>query len=140
MARWNEGQSGNPGGRKRGSRNMTTLLRDELRTAAPDIIATLIEKAKDGEPGALKLVVDRLAPPARSAPLVSPMRLEGTAADKANAVLEHLASGFLTTDDASCMLHAIRMVAEIRESVELDERLVEVEKRLSELGVHDVRE
>lgn len=137
MAKWREGQSGNPGGRKRGSRNMATLLRDELRTAAPDVIATLVEKAKDGEPGALKLVIDRLAPPARSAPLVSPLRQEGTAADKADAVIELLDSALLTTDDADCMLQAIRMVTEICESIELDERLIEVEKRLENLGRHD---
>jgi hypothetical protein len=57
------GQSGNPAGRPKGSRNKVTAICTELLgDAAEDVIAKLIEQAKAGDGIALRLCVERLVP------------------------------------------------------------------------------
>src|SRR3954464_4467798 len=65
------GQSGNPKGRPKGSRNKTTLLVEALLEGEADtIVRKLIEKAKDGDSTALRLCLNRLLPPRRDRPIV----------------------------------------------------------------------
>ena len=49
-----KGQSGNPGGRPKGTRNKTTLAMEELLDGEAEIITRkAIEKAKEGDGGGL---------------------------------------------------------------------------------------
>ena len=58
------GQSGNPKGRPKGSRNKTTLLAESLLEGDADaIMRKLLEKAKEGDLTALRICLDRLLPP-----------------------------------------------------------------------------
>jgi hypothetical protein len=61
------GQSGNPAGKPRGTRNRATVLLE----AIPDddlqaIVTKLVEKAKSGDVVAAKLIFDRVAPAPKS--------------------------------------------------------------------------
>lgn len=68
--RWRKGQSGNPAGRPKGSKNKITMMKlaleGELRTQLgphmADIIMIAIEKAKDGNEAMIKLLVDKTLP------------------------------------------------------------------------------
>ena len=63
-----KGQSGNPAGRPRGARNRSTvLLQNLLEGEAEAITRKVIDLAKSGDMTAIKLCMDRLAPPRRSA-------------------------------------------------------------------------
>lgn len=104
--RWQPGQSGNPAGRPKGSRNRLTLACAGLLAADSEaIMARLIQRAKKGEDVALKLCVERLLP-VRSArdrwvqldlPAVSEASdLVGAAA----AVVERAAAGDITLSEA----------------------------------------
>jgi hypothetical protein len=58
-----KGQSGNPAGRPKGSRNRSVLLIEAmLEDEAKDLTRALIDKAKDGDTAALRICFDRLAP------------------------------------------------------------------------------
>jgi hypothetical protein len=60
------GQSGNPAGKAKGTRNATTLVLEALLDGeAAALTRKAIELAQDGDTVALRLCLDRLLPPAR---------------------------------------------------------------------------
>ena len=68
--RFRKGQSGNPAGRPRGRRDERVLFAQALLDGeAEAIIRACIEKAKAGDPVALKLCIERILPPVRSRPV-----------------------------------------------------------------------
>ncbi len=61
-----KGQSGNPGGRPPGARNRATIIAESLLQGETETITRLaIERAKTGDMAALRLCLDRVAPPLR---------------------------------------------------------------------------
>ena len=63
------GQSGNPKGRPKGSRHRITLLAEQMVDgAAPEIVGKVIEFAKQGDPTACKLLLDRILPVRKDRP------------------------------------------------------------------------
>jgi hypothetical protein len=61
-----KGQSGNPAGRPKGRRDERTLLASSLLADEADAILKIcIQRAKDGDPVALRLCMERIVPPAR---------------------------------------------------------------------------
>jgi hypothetical protein len=73
-----KGQSGNPAGRPRGSRNRKTIvLQNILDNEGEAILQQATEMAKDGNTVALRLCMERLLPKRSHEPLecdLSPMR------------------------------------------------------------------
>lgn len=72
--KWAKGQSGNPNGRPKGSRNKITLmkvalegdLRERLRPQAHDVLQKAIDMALGGDTSMIKLLVDKMIPTSRS--------------------------------------------------------------------------
>jgi hypothetical protein len=70
-----KGQSGNPAGRPRGSRNRAAILFENLLEGDSEAIARkAIELAKEGDIAAIRICLDRLPRPARSIRLFSSFR------------------------------------------------------------------
>ena len=96
---WQPGQSGNPAGRPKGSRNRASLAVEELLAGDAEAIArTLIDLAKTGHMGALRLCIQRLSPAPRHRFVVFDLPPVESAADAARAhlaVLEAVAAGEL---------------------------------------------
>src|SRR5499433_4449157 len=68
IMQFQKGQSGNPAGRPRGSRNKTTvLMQNLLEGEAEEIARKAIEMAKAGDMAAIRVCMDRLAPARRGA-------------------------------------------------------------------------
>jgi hypothetical protein len=71
---WKKGQSGNPKGRPKGSKNQLTLLREAVLHNAEEmvlenweeLVAMTIEMAKMGDTTALKILWDRIIPSKRA--------------------------------------------------------------------------
>jgi hypothetical protein len=71
---WQKGQSGNPLGRPKGSKNKITLmklqlegeLRTQIKRDMQDIVAKAITMAKEGDAQMIKLLVDKCISPARA--------------------------------------------------------------------------
>ncbi|WP_412756284.1 DUF5681 domain-containing protein [Legionella bozemanae] len=66
MAKFKKGHSGNPTGRKPGTKNKTTHLAMLLTPHAEDLINKAVELALSGDVQALKLCLERLIPRATS--------------------------------------------------------------------------
>ena len=69
--RFGKGRSGDPSGRPAGSRNATTLAIEKLLKGegAKAITRVVIDKAKEGDGVALRLVLERIAPVRRGRPV-----------------------------------------------------------------------
>jgi Family of unknown function (DUF5681) len=102
--RFHAGQSGNPRGRPKGSLNRSTLLlRDLLADDGEEVVRRAIADAKKGKPIALRLVLERLVPPATSNAAVIELPAVAKAADVAEAAREIIAAaarGELTLAEA----------------------------------------
>ena len=107
--RFAKGSSGNRTGRPKGSRNKATVLAEQLLDGeAEEITRACIERAKEGDPTALKLVMERLLPRRKGRPI----RLEGlptinSVKDMAKAydiVIEAMSNGEITPDEAEIIL------------------------------------
>jgi hypothetical protein len=98
------GQSGNPAGKKPGTRNRATVLRAALAdgedTAAARIV---IDKALAGDAVAARFIVDRLTPRPRGREIALALPDGATAADVlrcSNATIAAMAAGEITPDEA----------------------------------------
>jgi hypothetical protein len=100
-----KGQSGNPAGRPRGSRNKATmLLRDVLENDCEAIARKAIELAKDGDVAAIRLCMERLLSRRTGDPVAFDLPPFETAADTVRAlaaVVAAVADGDLTPSEAA---------------------------------------
>ncbi len=98
------GQSGNPAGKKPGTRNRATLLRAAL--AEGEDIATariVIDKALSGDAVAARFILDRLTPRPRGRAIALDLPAGAGARDVVaafDATLQAMASGEITPDEA----------------------------------------
>ena len=99
------GQSGNPAGRPRGARNKTTLAIEALLDGEAEAITRkAIELAKTGDMSALRLCLDRIAPPRKDRCVSFNLPSIESAADAARAsaaLVAAVASGELAPSEAA---------------------------------------
>lgn len=117
------GQSGNPAGRPKGSRNKSTLLTAQLQDALPDLLDKTRELAMAGDTTALKLLLDRLAPIPKApyqGPDIPELATSGTKQERARAILEALASGDIAPADAMAISRVANLLASATEPDPLD--------------------
>lgn len=125
--RFAPGVSGNPGGRPAGSGN---VIRAQLTEAWEDIRPILLKKAQDGDMAAIRIVAERVCPPIRAAEPTSPISLpQGSLTDRANAVLDGLGTGDLSTGQAAQLMQALGALAKVIETDELAKRIEALEAR-----------
>ena len=121
MARFQKGQSGNPGGRPPGSVNKSLRL---LRDAAEAILPDLIERAKSGDLEAQKLILDRGIPRLRAVSMPEALALpDGTLTDQAKALVALIAEGNLSTTVAAEIAGIITASARVEEVDQLRDEL-----------------
>src|SRR5215470_5330717 len=103
VMQFQKGQSGNPAGRPRGSRNKTTvLLQNLLEGEAEEIARKAIEMAKAGDIGAIRVCMDRLASIRRKDPVAFELPPVDKASDSVKAlaaVVAAVAAGDVTTSE-----------------------------------------
>jgi hypothetical protein len=98
------GQSGNPAGKKRGTRNRATLLREALADGESARVARIvIDKALAGDAVAARFIVDRLPPRPRGRAIALDLPEGAGAGDvlaASNVTIAAMASGEITPDEA----------------------------------------
>jgi hypothetical protein len=128
------GQSGNPAGKARGTRNRVTLVCEGLMGQyAHQVTARVIERASKGDMVAARLVLERIFPPRRGHPVHLKLPPIGDAASVmvAQAVLvSAVAAGKLTAEEAEPLSSMLAAYLKIVETVDIDRRLREVESKL----------
>ena len=126
------GQSGNPAGRPKGSRNKATLAAEDLLEGELEaIIRKLLEKAKGGDSTALRLCLDRLMPRRRDRAVtfeLGPIKSLADAAAASSSVLAACADGSLSPDEATKVMSLITSHTSVLELTELETRLAALEQ------------
>jgi|ERR1051326_3845176 hypothetical protein len=140
------GQSGNPSGRPPGSLNKKTLAAQALLDErAEEMVTNLMDRSKNGEPAAMRLVSDRLLPTGRNRLVAIELPVIKTPDDAELAltvVTDELAAGKLTIAEASALITLIdRMLRlaermwkfqQAREAAEADQDTPEAHAQASE--------
>jgi Family of unknown function (DUF5681) len=127
-----KGQSGNPDGRPRGSRNVTTLALESLLDGqATALTQKAIDLALGGDMAALRLCLDRILPPRKDRPVSFTLPTINSAQDAAaivSSVLAAVAAGEITPTDAAEVGKLIDSYVKAYETAELAERLERLER------------
>lgn len=130
MARFQPGQSGNPRGRPVGSRNRATIAAEAMiDKSGRNLTKKAIEMALAGDTTAMRLVLERLVPPRKGSPTRFTLPHMSNAGDVRNAALalvQAVANGELTPEEAGSISP---LIDSARKAIEVDE----IERRLAEL-------
>jgi hypothetical protein len=129
---WPKGVSGNPNGRKAGSRNKATLLVEAmLEGQLESVVRKVIERALQGNDTCLKLVLDRIYP-LKEAPIhfALPKKIDNgeELLQASNSILQAVSKGEITTGDANKLSKILAQHAEHYERSELVRRLEALEQ------------
>ena len=118
-------------GRPRGSKNKATLAVESLLEGQAEALAqTAIKNALEGDSVALRLCMDRIAPPPKDAPVSFTLPLMSNALDAAEAagsVLNAVSKGELTPIEATRVMGLIDSYRKTLELTEIEQRLQALE-------------
>ena len=142
MAKFQKGQSGNPNGRAKGSRNRATMLVEQIfderlfgvDRKADAIISKVIEQAANGDTACIRLCFDRFAPARKDRPVyfALPKMQEVKDAVHASAVIvDAVAAGELTPSEATDLGKLVESYARALQGAEFEERLSKLEKAIA---------
>jgi hypothetical protein len=127
------GQSGNPKGRPRGSRNRVTMLAEALvDDAAEDVVGKVIEFAKQGDPASCRLLMDRILPVRKERP--TPFALPSIASvndlpTAFAAITAAVADGEITLSEGAEASRLIESYARAIEITDLAARIEALERK-----------
>ena len=132
---WKKGESGNPAGKKPGTRHKATQLAETLLDGQTEkLVNKCVEMAIDGDSAAMRICMDRLIPPRKSRPITIQLPDTKTAvgvADAQSKVVKTVAEGELAIEDGqalSSILEARRKALETQDHEERLKKLEELEK------------
>jgi uncharacterized protein DUF5681 len=130
--RFRKGKSGNPAGKPKGARNRTTLALEALLDGEAEAITRkAIEKAKEGDPTALRMCLERLLPARKDRPIFFEVPAISTGADALKAIgalIEAVAQGKLTPTEAGELSKMVDGYVRSLEATELERRVSELER------------
>jgi hypothetical protein len=126
-----KGESGNPAGRPRGSRNRATLLMESLLADDAEAIGRkAIEMAKQGDMAAIRLCMDRLSPARKGEPVafeLPPLDKPADSVAAAATIVAAVAAGELTPSEGADLAKVIDIYVRAIETKAFDERLTKIE-------------
>lgn len=125
-------QPGNPG-RPKGARHRVTQAVEALLDGQHEALTqTAIDKALSGDMVALRLCLERLAPPRRDVPIsfaLPPVRSAADAVAASSAVLSAVAGGEVTPDEAGRIMALLTAHKSIVEAGDHEARIAALEDR-----------
>ena len=128
-SQWRPGESGNKAGRPKGTGEVAKL-RAGIAAHVPDLIKTLIDKAKGGDVGAARLLLERVVPPLRASEEAAQLAMpDGTLTEQGRAVLVAVACGELAPGQGAALLSSLGTLAKLVETDELMRRIDALEAR-----------
>jgi hypothetical protein len=134
VAKFKPGQSGNPGGRQKGSRDRRSAFRELIADSAEDLIKKVVEMAKAGDMTALRICVDRILPPVKEVPLrckLPPITKPQDCTEAQAAVLAAVAVGEMLPSEGQALSGLIEHQRRAYETTEIASRLAAIEEKLN---------
>jgi hypothetical protein len=132
IMRFQKGQSGNPAGRPRGSRNKpATVLEKIVAREGQAIVEAAIELAKKGDSTPLRMFIDRLLPQRRHEPVRFKLRPIETPADTVTALADISAGvgdGLLAPSEAAELGKVVDQFVRALTARGYEERLAAIEQ------------
>ena len=128
------GQSGNPAGKPKGTRNATALALEALLDGqASALTQKAINLALAGDMAALRLCLDRILPPRKDSPVAFELPEIKTLNDTVpamGALVKAVGQGDLTPTEAGELTKMVQAFAKIIETAELEERVRKLEEAI----------
>ena len=128
------GQSGNPAGKPKGTRNATTLALEALLDGqASALTQKAINLALAGDMAALRLCLDRILPPRKDSPVafdLPEMKTLNDAVPAMGALVKAVGDGDLTPTEAAELTKMVQAFAKIIETAELEDRVRKLEETI----------
>lgn len=125
--KWKPGQSGNPAGRPAGTRNKTTVAVEGLLAGEAEALTRkVVELAMGGDTTALRLCLERIAPPMKERPLgfdVPEIKGAEDLPAALGAVLGAVGNGDLTPSEAERIARVVASYTQALEVWDFDARL-----------------
>ncbi len=129
--KFTDGNSGRP----KGSRNKATIAIESLLEGQSEALTqTAISKALDGDSVALRLCLDRIAPPMKDKPVIFPLPQMQDAMDASQAagsVLSTVSEGNLTPIEATRVMALIDSYRRTLELTDIEFRIKALESNLA---------
>jgi len=130
---FDKGQSGNPQGRPRGSRNKATLAAEAMLEGEAELLTRkVLDIAREGDLTALKLCLDRILPARRERLLqfeLPPLRSASDAPRAIAAIAEAVAQGEITLTEATELGKLVETFVRAIEASDFEERLKMLEDK-----------
>jgi hypothetical protein len=129
-----KGQSGNPAGRKPGSKNKSTLMTEALLEGEAEVLLrAAFKRALEGDPVSLRLVLDRISPRlrVRDDPIefdLPPINAVADLLPALSAIAAGFAAGRLTPEQAAHLSQFVHHWTEAVQVVDLEARLRRIEE------------
>ena len=127
-----KGQSGNPAGRRPGSRNRATLIAEILLQGQSEaLMQKAVERALEGSDLALKLCLDRILAPRRERTVqfaLPPIESPADLAAALGAVTAAVADGALTPGEACDLSQVAATFIKAIETADFERRLQAIEQ------------
>ena len=120
-----KGRSGNPGGRRFGSRNKATMAALELLAdEAEALTRKAVEAALAGDPTAMRLCLERILPRDRAVEFaLPPIKSAADVARAMGAVTATLAHGLITPAEGQAIANVVTTFVQTIETSDFDRRL-----------------
>jgi hypothetical protein len=138
-----KGQSGNPLGRPPGARNRATIIAEALlQGEIEELTRVAIERAKAGDVAALRMCLDRAAPPSKRRPIAVELPPLTSAADAASAlaaITAAVAAGELTPAEAGELFRLVEGYARMFEVATFAQSLAWLKAEQSKPGKPDIQ-
>lgn len=129
------GQSGNPAGKKPGTRHKATRLAESLLDSqVKELVEKCVEMALGGDGQAMKVCMDRLLPPRKDRPIKIDLPEIKTTADIVAAtglIADSVAQGGLTPVEAQLLTSVVEAHRKNLETADLEQRLQKLEERIN---------
>lgn len=134
------GASGNPAGKRPGTRHQVTLLAERLMSDDVEgVVQKVVEAAKGGDMTAARIILDRVAQPRRGRPVrisLPEVKTPQGVTDALATVVAAMADGSLTPDEAASVSGIIELQRRGLETLDLDARLRQIEEQLTSDAQH----
>jgi hypothetical protein len=132
---FSKGRSGNPVGKRPGTRHRVTVWAEELMSGDVEaVIAKVVRKAKAGDMFAAKMILDRIVPPRKGRAVLFPLppiKTTGDVVSALAAVAAAMSDGQLSPAEALEVASVIELQRRAVETQEIEVRLHALEGRFS---------